>query len=78
MKASILKHPLLRVFGGMGLDAIKMHAIEILRADLLAKELSRKRVNNISTGRVVQRRSPEGPNIPCDRFRVVPACEGLD
>ncbi|MDF3066465.1 MAG: int [Polyangiaceae bacterium] len=47
MKASILKHHLLPVFGEMRLDAIKMHAIEILKADLLAKGLSRKRVNNI-------------------------------
>jgi integrase len=47
MKASILKHHLLPVFGEMRLDAIKMHAIEILKAALLAKGLSRKRVNNI-------------------------------
>jgi hypothetical protein len=47
MKARILKHHLLPVFGALRLDAIKMHAIEILKADLLAKELSRKRVNNI-------------------------------
>ncbi len=47
MKASILKHHLLPVFGEVRLDAIKMHAIEILKADLLAKGLSRKRVNNI-------------------------------
>src|SRR5690348_7052330 len=46
MKASILKHHLLPVFGEMRLDAIKMHAIETLKANLLAK-LSRKRVNNI-------------------------------
>lgn len=46
-KASILKHHLLPVFGEMQLDAIKMHAIEVLKADLLAKGLSRKRVNNI-------------------------------
>jgi hypothetical protein len=47
MKASILKHHLLPVFGEMRLDAIKMHAIETLKAGLLAKGLSRKRVNNI-------------------------------
>jgi integrase len=47
LKAGILKHHLLPVFGEMQLDAIKMHAIEILKADLLAKGLSRKRVNNI-------------------------------
>lgn len=47
MKASILKHHLLPVFGATPLDAIKMHAIEVLKAGLLAKGLSRKRVNNI-------------------------------
>jgi integrase len=47
MKASILKHHLLPMFGEVRLDAIKMHAIEILKAGLLAKGLSRKRVNNI-------------------------------
>jgi hypothetical protein len=47
MKASILKHHLLPVFVELPLDAIKMHAIEILKADLLARRLSRKRVNNI-------------------------------
>ncbi len=47
MKACILKHHLLPVFGEMPLDAIKMHPIEVLKASLLAKGLSRKRVNNI-------------------------------
>ena len=47
MKASILKHHLLPVFGLMQLDAIKMHSIETLKASLLGKGLSRKRVNNI-------------------------------
>jgi len=47
MKASILKHHLLPVFGDLYLDAIKMHPIEVFKASLLAKELSRKRVNNI-------------------------------
>ena len=47
MKASILKHHLLPVFGDMPLDAIKMHPIEVLKASLLAKGLSRKRVNII-------------------------------
>jgi len=47
MKACILKHHLLPVFGDMPLDAIKMHPIEVLKASLLAKGLSRKRVNNI-------------------------------
>jgi len=44
MKACILKHHLLPVFGEMPLDAIKMHPIEVLKASLLAKGLSRKRV----------------------------------
>jgi integrase len=47
MKACILKHHLLPVFGPMRLDAIKMHPIETFKASLLAKGLSRKRVNNI-------------------------------
>lgn len=47
MKACILKHHLVPVFGDMPLDAIKMHPIEVLKASLLAKGLSRKRVNNI-------------------------------
>ena len=47
MKASILKHHLLPTFGGLRLDAIKMHPIETFKANLLAKGLSRKRVNNI-------------------------------
>jgi integrase len=47
MKASILRHHLLPVFGDMTLDAIKMHPIEILKAALLDKGLGRKRVNNI-------------------------------
>ena len=41
MKARILKHHLLPVFGDMPLDAIKMHPIEVLKASLLAKGLSR-------------------------------------
>lgn len=40
---------MLPVFGETRRDAIKMHAIEILKANLLAKGLSRKRVNNILT-----------------------------
>lgn len=48
MKESILKHHLLPMFGDMPLDAIKMHANEILKADLLTKGLSRKRVNNVT------------------------------
>ena len=47
MKASILKHHLLPAFGEMRLDSIKMHPIEMFKASLLAKGLSRKRVNNI-------------------------------
>jgi integrase len=47
MKASILKHHLLPAFGEMRLDLIKMHPIEMFKASLLAKGLSRKRVNNI-------------------------------
>lgn len=46
-KACILKHHLLPAFGGIQLDAIKTHAIEVLKATLLAKGLSRKRVNNV-------------------------------
>jgi integrase len=47
MKASILKHHLLPAFADVHLDDIKMHPIEIFKASLLAKGLSRKRVNNI-------------------------------
>ena len=47
MKASILKHHLLPAFADMQLDDIKMHPIEVFKASLLAKGLSRKRVNNI-------------------------------
>ncbi|RYZ04383.1 MAG: hypothetical protein EOO73_24230 [Myxococcales bacterium] len=47
LAGGILKHHLLPVFGDMRLDAIKMQATEVLKADLLAKGLSRKRVNNI-------------------------------
>ena len=47
MKASILKHHLLPAFADMQLNDIKMHPIEIFKASLLAKGLSRKRVNNI-------------------------------
>src|SRR5690242_5181490 len=47
MKASILKHHLLPALGDMRMDAIKMHRIEQLKANLLAKGLGRKRVNNI-------------------------------
>jgi integrase len=46
-KACILKHHLLPAFGEQSLDAIKTHAIETLKAKLLAKGLSPKRVNNI-------------------------------
>jgi integrase len=46
-KACILKHHLLPAFGGMKLDSIRTHAIETLKASLLAKGLSRKRVNNV-------------------------------
>lgn len=46
-KACILKHHLLPAFGELSLDAIKTHAIETLKAGLLANGLSRKRVNNI-------------------------------
>lgn len=47
MKASILKHHLLPVFGTMRLDAIKLQQIEAFKASLLEKKLSRKRANNI-------------------------------
>lgn len=46
-KASILQHHLLPACGEMLLDAIKVHAIETLKARLLAKKLSPKRVNNV-------------------------------
>jgi integrase len=46
-KASILKHHLLPAFGELRLDAIRMHPIEMLKAEKLATGLSRKRVNNI-------------------------------
>jgi integrase len=46
-KACILKHHLLPAFGNLPLDTIRTHAIETLKASLLAKELSRKRVNNV-------------------------------
>ncbi len=46
-KACILKHHLLLAFGSMPLDTIRTHAIETLKASLLAKNLSRKRVNNV-------------------------------
>jgi hypothetical protein len=46
-KACILRHHLLPRFGDMPLDAIKMHAIETLKASLLAKGRTPKRVNNI-------------------------------
>jgi hypothetical protein len=47
MKACILKQHLLPVFGPMRLDKIKMHGIETFKAELLAKGLNRKRVNNV-------------------------------
>lgn len=47
MKASILKHHLLPVFGEIRLDAIKMHAIEILKVDLLAKGHATLRANTV-------------------------------
>lgn len=46
-KASMLKHHLLPAFGKMRLDEIKAHPIEMLKAELLAKGISRKRVNNV-------------------------------
>jgi integrase len=46
-KACILRNHLIRAFGEMRLDEIKTHPIELLKADLLAKGRSRKRVNNI-------------------------------
>jgi hypothetical protein len=46
-KACILKHHLLPAFGSVPLDAIRTHAMETLKASLLAKTLSRKRVNNV-------------------------------
>lgn len=46
-KACILKHHLLPAFGSLPLAAIRTHAIETLKASLLARELSRKRVNNV-------------------------------
>jgi integrase len=45
-KACILKYHLLPAFGRLPLNAIRTHAVETLKADLLAKGLSRKRVNN--------------------------------
>lgn len=46
-KACILFHHLIPAFGDKRLDEIKMHAIEVLKADLLARGKSRKRVNNV-------------------------------
>jgi len=46
-KRRMLKHQLLPAFGGLRLDAITMHPIEKLKADLLAKGKSRKLVNNV-------------------------------
>ena len=46
-KACILSHHLIPAFGDKRLDEIKMHAIEVLKADLLARGKSRKRVNNV-------------------------------
>ena len=46
-KASMLKHHLLPAFGKMRLDEIKAHPIETLKAELLSKGMSRKRVNNV-------------------------------
>jgi len=46
-KASILKHHLLPAFGAMRLDEIRTHPIEVLKADILARGKSRKRVNNV-------------------------------
>jgi hypothetical protein len=47
MKACILKHHLVAVFGEMRLDSIRLHPIEVFKASLLKKGLGRKRVNNI-------------------------------
>jgi integrase len=46
-KACILKHHLLPAFGSKKVDSIRTHAIETLKASLLAKGLSRKRANNV-------------------------------
>ena len=46
-KACILRNHLTPAFGEMRLDEIKTHPIEMLKADLLAKGRSRKRVNNV-------------------------------
>ena len=46
-KACILRNHLIPAFGAMLLDEIKTHPIEVLKADLLAKGKSRKRVNNV-------------------------------
>jgi integrase len=47
MKACILKHHLVPAFGEMRLDSIRLHPIEVFKANLLKKDLGRKRVNNI-------------------------------
>jgi integrase len=46
-KRTMLKHHLLPAFGPMQLDAIKVHAIEKLKAKMLEKGSSRKLVNNV-------------------------------
>ncbi len=46
-KRCILKHHLLPAFGELRLDQIRVHQIETLKAALLGKGLSRKRVNNV-------------------------------
>jgi integrase len=46
-KACILRNHLIPAFGEMQLDEIKTHPIEVLKAELLAKGKSRKRVNNV-------------------------------
>jgi len=46
-KRSMLKHHLKPAFGATRIDQIRTHAIEVLKAELLAKGKSPKRVNNI-------------------------------
>ena len=46
-KRSMLKHHLLPAFAELPIDQIRTHAIEVLKAELLAKGKSPKRVNNI-------------------------------
>jgi integrase len=46
-KACILRNHLIPAFGTMRLEEIKTHPIEVLKAELLGKGRSRKRVNNV-------------------------------